>query len=416
MKRALLPRRDVFGLVSFGLTFALQISARTQDWPQFLGPHRDGSYQGTNLADLWPKEGPKRLWKRSAGQGFSGPVATRQNVFLFHRLGDKETVECLRLDTGARVWQFDYKASYRDDFGFDEGPRSTPALSDDWLYTMGADGSVHCLQASSGKLVWSTDLKSKFSTSKGFFGMACSPLVENNAVLLNIGGAHGAGVIALDRSSGKLLWKALDDEASYSSPASATLGGKRWTFFLTRSGLAVIDPATGSVADRFPWRSRTQASVHGATPIVQGDQVFISSSYETGAAMLRFDGQQLRKLWSRDDVLSSHYASCVAHKGHLYGYDGRQEQGTSLVCVEWATGKPKWRQEGLGSGTLTLCGDVLLILSETGELIRAKATPSRFTELSRAQLLSAGTRAYPALADGRFVAKGKDSLVCFDLR
>lgn len=401
-------------LLSIGCAIAPQVHA--QDWPQFLGPHRNGSCDETKLAAQWPAEGPRRLWRRTAGQGFSGPIATAKHVFLFHRLGDKETVECLQAATGERVWQFDYKTAYRDDFGFDEGPRSTPALVDNFLYTMGAEGLAHCLEASSGKVVWSADLKARFSTPKGFFGMACSPLVEKNAVLLNVGGAKGAGVVALDRASGALLWKALDDEASYSSPATATLDNKLWTFFLTRSGLSVIDPSNGSVADRFPWRSRTQASIHGATPIIQGNQVFISSSYETGAAMLKFDGKKLQKIWSADDALSNHYATSVEHEGHLYGYDGRQEQGPSLVCVEWKSGKSKWRQEGLGAGTITRCGDTLLILSEKGELIRARASPSRFVELGRTQVQSSGTRAYPALANGLFVAKGKDSLVCFDLK
>lgn len=404
------------GVLFAGCPMAPQTRAQAQDWPQFLGPHRDGSCDAKRLAAQWPKEGPKRLWRTPAGQGFSGPLATSKHVFLFHRLGDKETVQCLNITTGERVWQFDYKTTYRDDHGFDEGPRSTPALSDDKLYTMGAEGLVHCLQATTGKMIWKADLKELFATPKGFFGMACSPLVEKNGVLLNVGGAQGAGVISLDRSSGAVLWKALDDEASYSSPASATLDNKRWTFFLTRSGLAVMDPSTGSVADRFPWRSRTQASVHGATPLIQGDQVFISSSYETGAALLKFDGKHLRKIWSADDVLSNHYATSVVYEGHLYGFDGRQERGASLVCVEWASGKLKWRKEGLGSGTITLCGDTLLILSERGELIRTKASPRHFSELSRAQILSAGTRAHPALANGLFVAKGKDSLVCFDLK
>ncbi len=416
MNWAHLRTRSFIGLLSVGCAMAPQTLAQTEDWPQFLGPHRDGSCEGQKLAARWPNEGPRRLWRRPAGQGFSGPIAASNKVFLFHRLGDKETVECLQMATGERVWQFDYKTGYRDDHGFDEGPRSTPAVANDLLYTMGAEGLVHCLQASSGKMLWSVDVKSQFSTPKGFFGMACSPLVEENAVLLNVGGTKGAGIIALDRSSGALLWKALDDEASYSSPVSATLDNKRWTFFLTRSGLAAIDPSKGSVADRFAWRSRTQASVHGASPIVQGNEVFISSSYETGAALLKFDGKHLLKIWSADNVLSNHYATSVAFEGHLYGYDGRQEQGPALVCVEWASGKSKWRQEGLGSGTITLCGSTLLILSEKGELIRAKASPSRYVEQGRTHILSAGTRAYPALANGLFVAKGKDSLVCFDLK
>ncbi len=405
-------------LAFLGLAYAISSLAipQAQDWPQFLGPHRNGSCADQKLATQWPADGPKRLWRLPAGQGFSGPVAVSTQAFLFHRLGDKEVVESLRITTGERLWRFDYAAAYRDDFGFDEGPKSTPAVSEDAIYTMGADGAVHCLQATSGKMKWSANVKSLYSAPKGFFGIACSPLLAGEALLLNIGGANGAGVIALDRKSGALLWKALDDEASYSSPVLATVENHLWSFFLSRSGLAAINPVDGSVPDRFPWRARAFTSIHGATPIVVSNQVFISSSYDTGAALLAFDGKKFRKIWSSDKVLSNHYATSVYYEGHLYGYDGRQEEGPSLACVEWATGKSKWRKEGLGSGTITLSGNTLLILNERGELIRARASPSGYAELGRAQILSAGTRAYPALANGLFIAKGKDSLVCFDLR
>src|SRR6185295_15250810 len=150
----------------------------------------------------WPKEGPTQLWQKRAGQGFSGPVVASGKLILFHRLDDKETVECLDAKTGKANWSFDYPTKYRDDFGFDEGPRATPAIADGRVYTYGAEGILHCLELEKGTDLWSKNIKAEFHTGKGFFGIANSPLIEGNAVLLNAGGRDGAGIVALDRKEG----------------------------------------------------------------------------------------------------------------------------------------------------------------------------------------------------------------------
>src|SRR5207249_3932397 len=159
----------------------------------------------------------------------------------FHRLDDKEIVECLDAKTGNPIWSFDYPTSYRDDFGFDEGPRATPAIAESRVYTYGAEGLLNCLDFVSGKRLWSVDARKDFQAQKGFFGIACSPLIEGNSVLLTVGGREGAGIIAFDKNNGKVLWKTANDEASYSSPASATINGRRYAFFLTRGNLLAVD-------------------------------------------------------------------------------------------------------------------------------------------------------------------------------
>ena len=163
--------------------------AHAQDWPQFLGPTRNGKYAGTDLTTVFPKAGPPVVWKKTIGQGFSGPVVADGKLILFHRMGDKEIVECLDSATGKEIWRFDYPTHYRDDFGFDEGPRSTPSIASGRVYTFGAEGMLHCLDFATGKKLWAVDTHQQFDVRKGFFGAACSPLVEGRAVLLNIGGA-----------------------------------------------------------------------------------------------------------------------------------------------------------------------------------------------------------------------------------
>ncbi|PYM11827.1 MAG: alcohol dehydrogenase [Verrucomicrobia bacterium] len=398
------------------LWFALTAPTCASDWPQFLGPARNGAYPGSDLADSWPKDGPPVLWKKKIGQGFSGPAVSSGKLILFHRLDDKETVESLDANNGKSFWSFDYPTGYRDDFGFDEGPRATPTISEGKVFTFGAEGVLHCLDLSTGKKIWSANVKSRFEAAKGFFGMACSPLIEGNAVLLNIGGANGAGVVAFDKANGRLLWKATEDEASYSSPVAATLDGRRYAFFFTRRGLVALDPSSGKVFFDFPWRPRIQASVSAAAPLVIDDLIFLSASYQTGAVLLRVKDNQVEKIWSNDDSLSNHYATSVYHDGFLYGFDGRQESGPSLRCVELKTGKVRWSEDRFGAGTVTLAGHTLLVLRENGELMLAPASPDGFKPAARAQVLPNGARAYPAVADGHIYARSKDALVCVDLR
>lgn len=404
-------------ILLFCLLFACH--ALATDWPQFLGPTRNGVYPGSDLAAAWRADGPPVVWQKPVGQGFSGPVVTQQKLVLFHRVDDKETVECLDARSGKQLWLFDYPTAYRDDFGFDEGPRATPSIAAGHVYTYGAEGMLHCLDFATGKKIWSMNARAEFQAPKGFFGIACSPLVESNAVLLNIGGADGAGIVAFDALTGKVLWKASHDEASYSSPTIATIHGERDALFFTRKHLVALDPGDGKIRFEFPWEPTINASVSSATPIVVDDLVFVSASYGAGAVVLRVHGDQVEKLWSGDHILSNHYATSVQRDGFLYGIDGRTDPGfqpgPSLRSVELKTGKIRWQDNSIGAATVILAGDQLLIMSERGELIRAAATPDGFKPDARAQILPFQVRAYPALANGFLFARNKDKLVCVNL-
>ncbi len=415
MKSAAAFKSICLAILAFS-SFDLQAS----DWPQFLGPTRNGVYPGNDLADAWPKSGPPVLWQVDVGQGFSGPVVSDGKLVLFHRPGDKETVECLDAKTGKKLWSFDYPTHYQDDFGFDEGPRATPAIADGCVYTYGAEGILNCLDLATGTNIWRMDCQKTFGAPKGFFGIACSPLVEGNAVLMIVGGKGGAGIVAFDKANGKVLWKTSDDEASYSSPVTATVNGRRIGFFLTRVSLVGADPETGKVLFDFPFRPPIRNSVSAATPVIVGDSVFISASYGTGAALLKIKDSKAETIWTSKEALSNHYATSVHRDGFLYGIDGRTDPGyqpsATLRCVELATGKVRWQQSSFGAAIVTLAGDQLLILTEKGELIRAPASPDAFKPGPRAQVLGSQARAHPALANGLFYARSKDKLVCVDLR
>jgi outer membrane protein assembly factor BamB len=391
-------------LLTSTLTFAA-------DWPQFLGPTRDGVAPG-------PKPGTKAelLWKQDAGHGFAGPVIWEGKLVLFERVKDRETIVALDVNTGQKVWTYDYDTKYQDDFGFDDGPRSAPTVAGGKIYTFGAEGMLTCITAATGKKIWNVDTRAKYGFRKGWFGAAGAPLVEGNLVILNVGGTNGAGIVAFDKETGKQAWTATQDEASYSSGTAATIGGERHALFLTRAGLVDLEPTSGKVRFQFPWRSRNDASVNAATPLVVDDQVFISSSYRTGAALLKVSGSKYDKLWSNDESMSNHYSTAVYKDGFLYGFHGRQENGQVLRCVEWKTGKVRWTEEDFGAGTVTLVGDELLILRENGELVWAPASSKALTIAARTPLLPGIVRAYPAYAAGIFCARNEKSLGCWRLR
>ena len=402
------------------LLLGATLRATAQDWPQFLGPNRNGSTSVTNLAAQWPREGPPVVWQRKVELGFAGPVVSGGKLILIHRIENKEIVECLEAKSGNELWKADYPTSYVDQFGHDPGPRATPAISDGRVYTFGAEGMLACWSLADGKKQWSAATKNDFGARLGFFGLACSPLVEGDAVILSVGGRNGAGIVAFDKATGKVLWKTSGDEASYASPVAATIGGKRVTFVLTREALECLNPLDGKSIFRYAWRPAMRASVSGATPLVVGDQIFISACYDKGATLLRFKEAGPQEIWSSEEALSSHYATAVHREGFLYGFDGRAdpgfEPGPSLRCVELATGKVRWSESGLKAGTVTLAGDELLVLTGQGELLKAPATPNGFKPSARSQILGLEVRAHPALADGLFYARSKEKLVCVDLR
>lgn len=416
-RRLAYPRAMQLSAIVLGLLASLSLG-RAADWPQFLGPTRNAIAAGADLADSWPKDGPPIAWQHKLGSGWAGPVIAGGKVIVFHRVGGQEVVECLDAATGKALWKQAFTTGYVDNFGFDNGPRGTPCVADGRVFVFGANGNLNALDFATGRPLWSVDAQKDFGADKGFFGFACSPLVEGRSLLVNIGGKDGAGLVAFDPATGKVLWKANDEEASYSSPITATIKGQRHALFFTRHHLVSLDPASGTARFRFPWGPKMHASVSAAVPVVSGDTVFISAGYGAGAAALRVKSGGVDRLWSGEEQLTAQYVTPVLRDGFLYGFEGRVDTGPrpELRCVELATGKVRWTTTRVPHGGIILAGRDLLITGDTGELVRVNADPKEFVETGRAQILGREGRAQPALADGRLFARDKTKLVAVDLR
>ncbi len=357
------------------------------------------------------------LWKRACGPGFAAPLAAADRVFLFHRQADDAVLECMENITGKFLWKAQWESGYRDDFGFDTGPRAAPVLSGGSVYCYGAEGRITAVNAADGKQLWQVDAAAKLGSPKGFFGRSGSPLVHGDLVLAAIGGPD-AGIVGLDRKTGAVRWQSLTGEAGYASPLLMKSGGSDYAVFFTRAGVAVLEPATGKICAQEPFRSRMEASVNAASPVAVGpDHFFTTSSYGTGAALWKLEpGGKLSSAWKKQDCMDAHYSTPVLMDGFLYGFHGRQETGQELRCLKAGDGIVQWSTP-IAPGHIILQGKQALMVTEDGELLLTPLSPDKKPDLNtRAQILRGGHRAPPALLSGLLYARDASRMVCVDLR
>lgn len=387
------------------------------DWPQVLGPQRNGvAAADEKLASIWPASGPAVLWQRPVGSGYAGIAISGDRAILFHRRQNHETVEALDVATGRTVWQDGYPTTFRPQVGEGDGPLCTPTVSGDRVITFGAQGVLSCYELSSGRMLWRRKTHDDFDAREGYFGAGSSPLVDGDRVIVNVGGFQTqSSVVAFNLQTGETLWHAVDDHASYSSPIAATLGGQRLVLVVTRLNCVALDPATGEVRFQFPFGSRGP-TVNGASPVLIGDRLFLTASYGVGARYCQLTATAAEDLWRSDEVYSSQYCTPVAEGEVLYGVDGRQDvPPAELKCFDPLTRRVFWTAPQFGYGTLILADDKLLILKSDGTLVLASANRERYDPLATSRVLNGTARALPALANGRLYVRDESTLKCLSV-
>lgn len=427
-------------------------NAVTTDWPCLLGPTHNEVCAETHLLKQFPPAGPALVWEINKGEGYASPAIVGDRLVLFHRVENRERIDCLGAADGKSLWSFDYPTDYTDDYGYTNGPRSSPLIGGDAVFAIGAEGKLHCLELATGKLRWQHDLIDEYKLKKGFFGVGASPLVEGDRVIVNVGAKGGPCVVAFDVHSGKSVWNAGTQWGpSYATPVPATIHGKRRVLVFAggkssppTGGLLCIDPSNGKVDFEFPWRGTRRESVNASSPVVIGNDVFISECYGSGGALLEItDDFQPKVLWTNPNF-GTHFMSAVEKDGYLYGVDGHGPDDAFLVCVELKTGKEIWRTQPewnesidtpdgprqIPTGTyrcwLMPADGHYLILGEYGHLLWADLTPQGFKQLQRAWLFAADeTWTPPALSKGLLYIcqNARDSIhhteariLCYDLR
>lgn len=378
------------------------------DWPQILGPSRNGEAQQEELDPKLFQDGPRVNWRHELGAGFAGPAVVGDRVLVFHRQRDEERLECLSANTGKVLWNVNFEASYRGGFNPDDGPRCVPVVAAGRVYLFGAHGHVHCVDLKTGGKVWSRDAYGDYSGQDGYFGAGSTPLVAAGNLIVNVGGRDNAGLVAFNLKDGKTTWKVGREAASYAAPTLARVGGRDVAVFVTRLNTLAVDPATGREFFRFPF-GKQGPTVNAATPLVFDDYLFVTASYGIGASLRKISLTGAQPVWENDEVMSSQYATGVYRDGFLYGTHGREDVGgAAFRCLEAATGKVKWSEAGTGVTHVILSGKYLLMLNTRGQLTLALASPQRFEKRGQQTVARGTTRALPALANGRFYLRTSD--------
>ena len=437
------------------------------DWPIFLGPHGTGVSDETGLLDKWPAEGPKILWEKRVGKGYSSPSILGNRLVFHHRQRDRDLVECVRADNGESIWSYDYETDYSDPYGYNNGPRCSPILTATRCYTFGAEGKLLCLDLVTGKLIWECNTAEKWKVPQHFFGAGCTPILEDNLLIVLVGGQPDSGVVAFNPENGDVVWEAVGKKTwdsadtdqkgqtygwtgsemivSYSSPIVATIHGEKHLLCLMRQGLVSLDPANGKFRFKYWFRARVHESVNAARPVVVDDMIFLSAAYETGAALLKVhpDNKSFDVVWRNKRGMSTHWSTPIYHDGCVYGFSGRHEPEATLQCVDFLTGKLVWETNGFdgelnqlrigtageittadgkpatffGRGSKTAIDGKYIILGERGILVLANLSREKYDQISRAtfEQIRYPAWASPVVSHGWLYLRSEDNLLCLDV-
>ena len=389
------------------LTNLLTIAA---DWPQRRGPDNNGISAETNWSHSWPLEGPKLLWKASVGTGFSSIVAADGCAFTMGNTNDVDRVHCLDVKTGRSLWAFSYPEPANPKM-YEGGPNSTPTFHGGRLFAASRTGKLFCLRSDTGIPVWSNDLAQVVGMNNGDWGLAGSPIVANARLYVN----YGSAVVALDIDSGKAQWNSAKEEKGKFSFSTPVFSSDRSILFAhMHKSLFALSPGTGK--ELWHHRFGSGYETHAADPVITSKGVFVSSG-DDGGELLAFTLQDETRLWKNKN-LGTFTGSAVLLGTYLYGVDsgGYKIGGQQLRCVDLEKGEVKWSVPGFGQDSLIAAGDRLIVLTEKGELVIARAQPERAEVLARAQILGGKCWTQPALSDGRlFCRNAKGQVACLDL-
>lgn len=407
------------------LPLLMSAAARADDWPQWRGPSRDGVCGETNLLQSFPVGGLKVRWRAPVGWGFSSPVVAQGRVFLpdsqLMRPNARERLQCFEETTGKTIWIHSYDVVY-EDWAFDPtqeiGPVATPIIQKGKIYTLGRVGHLFCLEARTGEVLWRRNLEMDYQVA--FSAGMPSPLIEEELLILFVGGKPGAAVIALHKDTGQEVWKALDENLTFSSPIVISSGGKKQLIVWTQASVTSLDPARGTIY----WRQRllTSSDYAVSTPVFHRDRLLI------GGLMFQMDSEKpgATVLWPASNATSrrifSHTSTALVRGDHVYSAKSSGE----LVCLEAATGRQVWESSTVtdlingASIHLTSNGDSVLLYTDKGQLIRAELTSRGYREISRVDVLAptfpfAGRNvawSSPAYANGHIFARNGKELIC----
>jgi outer membrane protein assembly factor BamB len=374
------------------------------DWPKWRGPDANGISSETDWNPMAIQNGGKALFRVHLGSGWSAVSVQGNRLYSMGNVNNQDIVYCLDAKTGKEIWRF----SYSCDAGNYPGPRSTPVLDNDHVYTVSREGHLFCLDGVSGKIIWKHHLAREFKAAAPTWGFAGSAVIEGEMLLVNAG-IHG---MAFEKSTGKLLWGA-GGTGGYSTPVIFTYQGKRMAALFGEVKLHGVDVITGKVLWSYDWE--TEWHVNAADPLIIDDRIFISSGYNRGSALLRLEGGTIRTVWTQNEM-NTQFSSTIHLGDYLYGIDGNVGSGY-LKCLDVRTGRVQWARN-TGFGSLISAAGRLIVLNEKGTLTIVQADPAGYREIAAAQgFLKAKCWNAPVLSNGvLYLRNNNGDLLALEIR
>jgi outer membrane protein assembly factor BamB len=404
-----------FAFVAIALTAASGFDQTTasNDWPQWRGPMRNGVSTETGLLQQWPEGGPEKAWSAGGvGAGYGGVSVAGAHVYVQGMRGRQSVVFALDRTKGAVVWSRPIGAAGNNDRG--PGPRSTPTIDGDRVYALSETGDLACLRTSDGTILWSRNVLRDFKGQNPYWLLSESPLVDGDHVFVTPGG-RDAGMVALHKATGQTVWtsRGLSDEPGYASPVIADIGQVRTIMTMTSASAVGVRAADGRVM----WRYRPVANqtANVATPVVRGNQVFFTSGYGTGAALLTMSAQadevRARETYFTQEM-RNHHGGVVLVEGVVYGFDE-----AILAAVDFATGKRLWRHRSVGKGAVTYADQRLYILGENNTVGLAQVTPAGYRPMGQFAIPDRGwpSWAHPVVSGGRLYIRNQDTVTAYNI-
>ena len=400
--------------------FLCLAGATRADWPHLRGPAYDSVCQETGLAETWPEQGPPLVWSRELGQGYSGFIVAQGKVFTQCQTLGGQYLVCLNADTGQTVWEYRYDWAWQPGGAY-PGPYATPTFYRGKIFYTSPTGLLGCVDAGSGKAIWSVNVRQRFQGPSHDFGFAATPLVEDDKVIVPIGGPSPS-LVALHVDDGNTVWTAGDDSGSYCPALPVTFRGRRCVVGYLRNALILTDLSTGELLHRRPLSKGYDE--HSAWPLYEEPYLFLASPFRINAEMLELQstpksGLAARPVWTSRD-LKNDIVSSVVYQGHLYGFDLKQLQSSAhrpsqgvFRCLSWSNGKVQWSSDRVGQATVLVADGKLILFNDSGTLILARADASAYSELGRVQLFRDATCwTPPTLWQGKLFVRGGPRAVC----
>lgn len=421
----MLARTTITILVSVFSIYLGSACALAEDWPHWRGPDYNGISSETDWGGDLPNCYPSIVWDVNIGTGFGSISVAEGRVYVMGNTGtrddrddstDRDVVYCFDANSGEVLWSHSYLARL-DDRNYEGGPSCTPTVAGGKVYTLGKRGVACCLDADDGDVVWERDLAALYGVVRPSWGFASSAFIDGDLVIYNA----GKNGIALYKGDGTAAWETGTSRSGYSTPVPFDWDGQRLLILMGEKTFTTVKAGTGELVWDPPVTWVTGSNVNAADPIVYGNQVFICSGYDTGAALfdVNTSTNQLTEIWSNTDMKNK-INSSVLWEGYLYG---PHEPGGALRCVELSTGAVKWSEGGFGYGGLTLADGKLIALTEGGNLRIVEASPTGYHELGRGEILPSRCWAVPVLANGKIYARNSTyersnpgKLVCVELK